>query len=363
MIPFGDLKRQYLSIKEEINNAIKEVLEKGWYVLGQELENFENKFAEYCGKKFCCGVGNGTQALELALKGSDLGPGDEVITVPNTSPFTVIAILNCGAKPVFIDCKEDYLIDVDKIESVITKKTKAIVPVHLYGQVCEMDIILDIAKRHNLYIIEDCCQAHGARYKGKIVPIGDIGCFSFYPSKNLGAFGDGGAIVSNNEKFIEKMRILRNGGQKIRDKVQFIGINSRLDEIQATILNAKLKYLEKWNRRRREIARLYNSLLKGVVRIPEEEHENRHVYHLYVIRTEKRDLLMNYLRDKNIDTGIHYPIALHLQEAYRFLGYKKGDFPNTEKYSREILSLPCFPELKDEEIEEVGKKIREFFED
>jgi len=360
MVTFGNLKRNYFSIKKEIDEAAERVLNSGWFILGKELESFEKEFANYCGKKYGVGVGNGTQALELALKSFDIGKGDEVITVPNTSPFTALGIIESGAKPVFVDIGEDYLIDVKKIEKAITEKTKAIMPVHLYGQACDMAPIIEIAEKHNLVIIEDCCQAHGAEYEGKKVPVSNIGCFSFYPSKNLGAFGDAGIIVTNNEKAAEKIRILRNGGQKIRDDVQVIGINSRLDEIQSAILRAKLKYLNKWNEKRREIAKNYNAELKNFAELPIENKNGKHVYHLYVIRNEKRDELKRYLAEMEIETGIHYSIPLHLEKAFSYLGYKEGDFPKTEKYAREILSLPMYPELTEEEIGKIIKTIKEF---
>lgn len=360
MINFGDLKRNYFSIKKETDEAVERVLSSGWFILGKELESFEKEFANYCGKKYGVGVGNGTQALELALKSFGIGNGDEVITIPNTSPFTVLGIIESGAKPVFVDVGEDYLIDVKKIEKAINEKTKAIIPVHLYGQACDMALIIEIAEKHNLIVIEDCCQAHGAEYNGKKVPVSDIGAFSFYPSKNLGAFGDAGIIVTNNEKINEKIRALRNGGQKIRDYVEFVGINSRLDEMQAAVLRVKLKYLDKWNEKRREIAKRYNEELKNFAEQPIENKNRKHVYHLYVVRNEKRDELKRYLAEMGIETGVHYSIPLHLEKAFSYLGYKEGDFPKTEKYAREILSLPMYPELTEEEIEKVIKTIREF---
>jgi len=289
MILFGNLKKHYYSIKTDIDKAISEVLESGWFILGEKLNLFEKEFAGYCGKKYGVGVGNGTDALLLALKAYDIKQGDEVITVPNTAIPTVSAIISSGAKPVFVDVCEDYLMDVNQIEKVITEKTKVIMPVHLYGQVCDMEPILKIAKKYNLYVIEDCAQAHGAEYNGKRAPIGETGCFSFYPSKNLGAFGDAGMIVTDNEDLARKLRMLRDYGKSERDVVKIHGNNSRLDDIQAAILSTKLKYLDIWNNERRKIAFIYDILLKNNFKIPIENKGNKHIYHLYVLRHKKRD--------------------------------------------------------------------------
>ncbi len=361
MIPFGDLKRQYFSLEKEIDKAVKKVNSRGWFILGEEGREFEKEFSEYCGEKYGIGVASGTDALIIVLKALGIWEGDEVITVPNTAIPTVSAIVSSGAKPVFVDIREDYLIDPGKIEKSITKKTKAIMPVHLYGQACDMEHILEIAGSYGLAVIEDCCQAHGTEYKKKKVPIGEIGCFSFYPSKNLGANGDGGMIITSDDKLEEKLRMLRDYGQKEKFKTEIHGMNSRLDEIQASILRIKLPYLDKWNKKRRKIAFFYNSELKNLVKIPDEYKRNNHIYHLYVIRTDKRDNLQKFLKEKEIGTAIHYPIPLHLQPAYSFLGYKEGDFPNAEKYAKEILSLPCFPELKNKEMGEIATSIKEFF--
>ncbi|MBT3404888.1 DegT/DnrJ/EryC1/StrS family aminotransferase [archaeon] len=357
MVKFGNLKRNYLSIKDEINEAVMRVLEKGWFVLGEEGTKFEEEFSNFCGKEFGVGVNSGTDALKLALKAINIQQGDEVITVPNTAIPTVMAIIEAGAKPVFVDVGEDYLIDVSKIENAITPKTKAIMPVHLYGQVCEMKTILRIAERNNLKVIEDCAQAHGAEYKGKRVPIGNIGCFSFYPSKNLGAYGEGGMIITNEEKVCEKLKLLRNYGQSSRYDAKILGLNSRLDEVQAAILRVKLKHLEGWNEQRRKYAQKYNQNLNEIIKIPKENLFNKHVYHLYVIALKNRKEIMENLKREGIDTGIHYPIPLHLQEAFNYLNYKAGDFPVAEKNSKEILSLPIFPELEESEISEVCEKL------
>lgn len=361
-IPFGDLKRQYLSLKKEIDNTISCVLEKGWFILGQEVEKFEQEFADYCGKRYGIGVGNGTDAVFLTLLALNIKEGDEVITVANTAIPCISAIVASKARPVFVDVGEDYLIDVNKIEEKITNRTRAIMPVHLYGQVCDMHKILEIAEKHNIPTVEDCCQAHGAEYKGKKCPIGDIGAFSFYPSKNLGCFGDGGMILTNNKELAEKLKMIRNYGQSDKYNAKIHGHNSRLDEMQAAILRIKLSYLDKWNEKRRNIASYYNSKLKNdkIFDIPLEKEDRKHIYHLYVVRTDKRNELRDYLKENNIGTDIHYPIPLHLQEAYKYLGYKEGELPNTEKYSKEILSLPIFPELTDEEIERVFETIIKF---
>ena len=359
MIPFGDLKRNYFSIKEEIDSSVFKTLNSGWFILGEEGKSFEGEFSEYCGKKYGIGVGNGTDAISLSLKAYGIKPGDEVITVPNTAIPTISAIIAVNAKPVFVDIKEDFLINPEKIEQVITEKTKAILPVHLYGQSCDMDPIIKIAEKHNLKIIEDCAQAHGAEYKGKKVPISETGCFSFYPSKNLGAYGDAGMIVTDSEEIQKKLIMLRNYGQIDRYHAELNGYNSRLNEIQAAILRVKLKHLDEDNKKRRKTASFYNSLIKDKVKTPIENPDCKHVYHLYVIKHSQRDSLIEQLKQKEIFTGIHYPIPLHLQKAYQFLGYKEGDFPNTEKLSKEILSLPIFPELKQEEIQEVAKAISE----
>jgi len=361
-IPFGDVKVQYNLIKEEINDAINRVFERGWFILGEELAVFEKEFAKYCNCLYGIGVGSGTEALHLALLALSVNPGDEVITVPNTAVPTISAISVAGAIPKFVDINpETYTIDVTKVESVITKKTKAIIPVHLYGQCADMDTILNIAKKYNLAVVEDACQAHGALYKGKKAgSIGDVGCFSFYPSKNLGAFGDGGMVVTNNAYIAERLRLLRNYGQEKRYYHKIKGVNSRLDEIQAAILRVKLKYLDKWNRLRVEKSNLYKRLLKDVmsVGIPIETDYSKHVYHLFVIRCRQRDKLQEFLLKYGIDTLIHYPVPVHMQESYKDLGYRYGDFPVTESYAQTILSLPMYPEIDDESIVYIVEKIK-----
>ncbi|MCK4462781.1 MAG: DegT/DnrJ/EryC1/StrS family aminotransferase [Candidatus Omnitrophica bacterium] len=363
MIPFVDLKRQYNSIKDEIDTKINEVLESTNFILGEKVEAFEHEFANYCGVKYGVGVASGSDALFLSLKALGIGKGDEVITVPNTYIATANAIAQNGAKPVFVDITpEMYCIGLGEIEEKITEKTKAILPVHLYGHPASMDAICDIATKYDLYIIEDACQAHGAESFGdKTGYLGNAGCFSFYPSKNLGCAGDGGMIVTYHKELAEKIKMLRDYGQKTKNHHEVIGYNSRLDEIQATMLRVKLKYLDEWNNKRREHARLYNELLKEVegIETPFESDYVKHIYHLYVIRSKNRDKLQQYLTSNGISTGIHYPIPIHLQKAYKYLKYKKGDFPITEEYVNEILSLPMYPELRDDEIERVCEKIKE----
>lgn len=364
-IPFVDLKRQYLSIKEEIDLKVEDVLQHTHYILGENVEAFEEEFADYCSVKYAVGVASGSDALILSLKSLGIESGDEVITVPNTFIATVDAISKVGAKPVFADVDADtYNIDVNKIEECITDNTKAIIPVHLYGQMADMDPILKLADDYDLKVVEDACQAHGAEYKHKKAgSLGDTGCFSFYPAKNLGAAGDGGIITTNNEELAEKLRMLRNYGQSKKYYHDFIGFNSRLDEIQAAILRVKLKYIDHWNEQRREKAKIYNKLLEKIPQIirPVEEEFRKHVYHLYVIQCESRDELQDYLSSKGISTGIHYPIPVHLQEAYKKLGYDQLNFPVTERCANKIISLPMFPELKNDEIKYVTDNIDLFY--
>ena len=360
-IPFNDLTRQYKSIEHTADRAVKKVLESGWFILGKNLEKFEEEFADFVGKKYGVGVASGTDALFLALLSFGIKKGDEIITVPNTAIPTIAAISATGAVPVLVDINDFYTVDVSKIEEKITEKTKAIIPVHLYGQPCQMDLILNIAKKHNLFVIEDCAQSHGAEYKGKKVPAGDIGCFSFYPTKNLGAYGDGGMIVTNNKKISQKLKLLRNYGETKRFTHVIKGYNSRLDEIQAAILRIKLKHLDTWNQKRRRIAKLYSELLSDLMSVPKEDKNSKHVYHLYIVRTEKRNKLKDFLFSRGIGTNIHYPIPVHLQKSYSDLGYKKGFLPKCEKYAKEVLSLPIFPELRKNEVEYICNAITEFF--
>ncbi len=363
MIPIVDLKRQYKAIKSEVDSAIAEVINSGRFILGEQVEKFEKEFANSSGTKYAVGVGSGTEALHLALVALGVKSSDEVITVPNTAIFTVSAISFANAKPVFVDIDSQYYtMDPAKIEKAVTKKTKVILPVHLYGQYANMDPILEIAKKYNLRVVEDTCQAHGAEYKGKKAgSMSDCGCFSFYPTKNLGAYGDGGMIITNNPELAEQVKMLRNGGQEKRYYHKVKGFNSRLDEIQAAILRVKLWHLDSWNKLRRKNAFLYNKLITNEKIIkPVEANYGKHVYHLYVARIRERNKFQQYLKNNNINTYSHYPIPIYLQEAYRFLGLKRGTCPVAEKCAHEILSLPMFPELEEREISYIADIINKF---
>lgn len=364
-ISLVDLKIQYKSIKKEIDQAISGVIKNSNFILGENVKKFEEEFARFCKVKYAIGVGNGTDALYLALRALGIEKGDEVITVPNTFIATVEAITLNGAKPVFVDINPNtYNIDVNKVEKAITKKTKTIIPVHLYGQPADMTPILKIAKKYNLKVIEDAAQAHGAEYKGgRVGGLGNVGCFSFFPGKNLGAYGDGGAVVTNNKDIAFKIRMLRNHGRIEKYEHEMEGINSRLDEIQAAILRIKLKYLNRWNKARRENAKLYNTALKNLkeIKIPLPFPLAKPVYYVYTIRVKQRDELMEYLKQKGISTGVYYPVPLHLQKAYKNLGYKIGDFPETEKASEEVLSLPMYPELNRKQIKYIVNSIKAFY--
>jgi dTDP-4-amino-4,6-dideoxygalactose transaminase len=366
VIPVFDLKDQYNAIKDEVNEAVARVLESGWFILGKEVEAFEEEFAAYCGLSHGIGVGSGTEALHLALLACGVGPGDEVITVPHTAVATVAAIELTGARPVFVDIDPaSYTIVPDQLESRITAQTRAIVPVHLYGQAADLDPILEIAQRYGLRVIEDCAQAHGAEYKGRRVgSLGRVACFSFYPTKNLGAYGDGGMVVTNDGALAQKARLLRQYGWEKRYVSSVRGLNSRLDELQAAILRVKLKHLDEWNEARRARAGLYDELLAGSgVAIPTEMNYGRHVYHLYVVccpHRAYRDGLKSYLAERGVGTAIHYPVPIHLQDAYHDLGYRRGDFPVTEACADEILSLPMYPELGEDEVREISELVKAY---
>lgn len=365
MIPLVDLKAQYNSIKEEVDEVISRVLNNTSFIMGNELEVFEGEFAEYCNTRYAIGVANGSDALILALLACGIGEGDEVITIPNTFIATSEAISHVGARIIFVDVVPDtFNIDVSKIEDKITKNTKAIMPVHLYGQPADMDPLIILAKKYGLKIIEDAAQAHGAEYKGrKAGSIGDVACFSLYPSKNLGAYGDGGIITTSNEEIANKIKFLRNHGRTSEKYLHDMeGYSSRLDNLQAAILSVKLKYLDVWNNKRRENALIYNRLLENLdgILTPYEAEYCSHVYHLYVIQTKYRDDLREYLKSRGIATGIHYPIPLHLQPAYNHLEYKEEDFPVTERVSQEILSLPMYPELGENHIVKIVETIKYF---
>ncbi len=362
-VQFVDLRKQYAPFKEEILSGISRVLDGMQLFLGENVQALEKEFAQFCGAAHGIGVSDGTMALQVIMRAMDIGPGDEVITVSHTFIATVEAIILTGATPVFVDIDPaTCLMDVSQVEGKITARTKAILPVHLYGQTVDMDPLLEIASRHGLRVIEDACQAHGAEYKGrKAGTLGDAAGFSFYYSKNLGAYGEGGFISTNDPELAAKMRKVRDHGSGVRYHHDLIGMNGRLDEIQAVVLRAKLPYLAEWNEKRREHARLYNELLKGTQAVtPVENKGNTPVYHLYVIRTPKRDELQAYLKDQGIFTGIHYPVPVHLQKAMEYLGYKKGDLPETEHVVSQILSLPMYAELTDEEIQYVSNTIIKF---
>jgi len=365
MVPFVDLKTQYHNIKGEITEAVNNVMEDSAFIGGKYVEKFESEFAKFCGAKFCIGVGNGTDAIFIALKMLGIGPGDEVITAANSFIATSEAISLTGAKVVFCDVSETTRnINPDLIEEKITDKTKAIVPVYLYGQPADMDRIVEIAKKNNLYVVEDCAQAHGAEYKGKGAgTFGEVSCFSFYPGKNLGAYGDGGAIITDNENLAEKIRMYANHGRSAKYDHEFEGVNSRLDGMQAAILSVKLKHIKKWNSMRNSNARIYNEKLKGAGDIitPMICDDRGHVFHLYVIRTMERDRLKKFLADNDISSGIHYPIALPNLKAYSYLKHKPEDFPVSSKLQNEILSLPMYPELTEEQIGHISNLISRFF--
>jgi len=361
-IPFVDLKTQYLNIKKEIDKKISFLINNSAFILGEDLERFEKEFSEFCNIEYCIGVSSGTDALIIALRALGIGYGDEVITVPNTFIATVEAISLVGAIPIFVDVnEEDYNINVNLIKEKITDRTKAIIPVHLFGQPADMRSIIDIAGENGLYVVEDACQAHGAEFeKEKAGTFGNIGCFSFYPAKNLGAYGDGGAVVTNDKKLYRKMLAMRSHGEVEKNKHQIIGSTNRLDNLQAGILRVKLKYLNQWNEKRRENALIYRKYLSGLgVIIPEELEGRKHIYHLFVIRVKNRDKVEKELSSRGIATGIHYPTPIHLQNAYKFLGYKKGDFPVSEAAAEEVLSLPMFPELTEDQIKYVCESLKE----
>lgn len=363
-IQFVDLRKQYEPIKEEVLSGIAQVLDGMHLFLGENVQQLEKDFAKFCGAAHGIGVSDGTAALSIILRAMEIGPGDEVITVSHTFIATAEAIILSGATPVFVDIDPaTYLMDVTQVEAKITPRTKAILPVHLYGQTVEMDPLMEIAKRHGLRVVEDACQAHGAEYKGrKAGSLGDAAGFSFYYSKNLGAYGEGGFISTNDTELAIKMRKIRDHGSGVRYHHDLIGLNGRLDEIQAVVLRAKLPHLAGWNEKRREHAHLYNELLKDApVVLPTERTGNIPVYHLYVISTPKRDEMQTFLKEQGIFTGIHYPIPVHLQKSMEFLGYKQGDFPVTEHVVSQILSLPMYAELIDDEIKYVADAVSAFF--
>lgn len=375
-IPLVDLKAQYKNIKEEIDIAISRILEKTNFIMGKEIEEFESLFAKFIGTEYAIGVSSGTDAIHLSLKVLGVKKGDEVILPAHTFTATAEPIVWLEAKPVFLEIDENtYNIDPKLIERKITKKTKVIIPVHIYGHPADMSKIMEIAKKYNLYVLEDAAQAHGAQIIitqssnnpitqwRKVGSIGDLGIFSFYPGKNLGAFGDAGMVVTNNKRIADKVKLLRNHGRLEKYSHKVVGFGDRLDTLQAAILLTKLKHLKKWNRNRRQKVATYRKYLQGIknIHLPIEAAWAKSVYHLFVIRVEEREKLKDTLKIKGIETGIHYPIPLHLQPAYRYLGYKKGDFPTTERISESILSLPLYPEMSEKHISYISQCIRDFY--
>ena len=361
MIPFVDLPAQFRALKPEIDAAVGKVFENAQFILGPAVDAFERDFATFCQTSEAIGVNSGTSALHLSLLAAGVGPGDEVITVPFTFVATVAAIEYAGAKPVLVDVEREFLtMDPAKLEAAITPRTKAIIPVHLFGQPADMDPIMAIARKHKLVVIEDACQAHGSEYKGKRCgSIGQIGCFSFYPGKNLGAYGEGGAVVTSDPDVAKKIRLLRAWGEEVRYEHKYRAFNYRMDGVQGAILGVKLRHLEAWTEARRRNAAEYGRQLGDTsVTLPHERQDVRHVYHLYVVRLQQRDSWRARLNDASVQTGVHYPIPVHLQPAYRDLNYSAGDFPVCEHASREVLSLPMFPELTAAQIGEVASALR-----
>lgn len=363
-IQMVDLKRQYLKYKTEIDKAIYEVLDSTQFILGKKVAEFEKNAAEYLGVKYAIGVANGTDALQIAMMAVGIGKDDEVITTPFTFVATTETIVMLGAKPVYVDIDPmTYNIDPQKIKEKITSKTKAILPVHLYGNPSEMDEILKIAKEHNLFVIEDSAQGFGSEYKGKkVCSFGDVACISFFPSKNLGCYGDGGMVVTNNEEIHQKVRMIASHGSKVRYVHEILGMNSRLDALQAAILNVKLKYIDEWNQKRIEYAKMYSDKLSTIKQVKTPEYKNyvKHIFHQYTIRVENREELLKYLASKNIPTAIHYPVPLHLQPAFRGFA-EEGSLPEAELAAKQVLSLPMHPDLLEEEIEYVTNSIKEFY--
>jgi len=368
-IPFLDLKVQYQSIKNEVNAAIQNVLDNTSFILGKAVNDFENEFAKAHNVKYCYGVSSGTDGNHLASWALDIKVGDEIIVPANTFIATAWGATLCSAKPVFVDCDPlSYNLDPNKLNDAITPKTKAVVAVHLYGQPADLDAIRFITKNKNIFLIEDCAQAHLAEYKNKRVGgLSDIACFSFYPGKNLGAYGEGGAVTTNNAELANKVKMFRDHGALQKYHHESLGHNYRMDGIQGAVLGVKLKYLDKWTEGRRKVAIKYRELLENFEQIilPKEMEYAKHVYHLYVIQvkdgSEKRDMLMKFLNENGVSTGLHYPIPLHLQKCFSELGYKNGDFPVSEKLAEKGLSLPMYPELNDSQIEYVAEKIKLFF--
>ncbi len=368
-VPLLDLKPQYINIKDKVDKAVAEVIESQRFIMGPEVEKCEKAIAEYSGCRYGIGVSSGTDALLISLMAENIGPGDDVLTTAYSFFATAGCISRTGARPVFVDIDpETYNIDTALLEKAVTPNTRAVIPVHLYGQMADMNPVMDFAERNELVVIEDAAQAIGSEYMGKRAgSIGHYGCFSFFPSKNLGAFGDGGMVVTNSNERAEKLRELRNHGAKAKYYHEIIGGNFRLDAIQAAVVNVKLEYLDSWTEQRQRNAEMYDRLLtesgmveSGAVKLPTRIHD-RHIFNQYVIRTEKRDQLQEFLSDKNIGTAVYYPLPFHMQTCFKELGYKSGDFPESEKAARETLALPIFPELSESQITYVADSISSFY--
>jgi UDP-2-acetamido-2-deoxy-ribo-hexuluronate aminotransferase len=359
IVPMLDIKAQHEPIKEEIKAALKEILDSGRFILGKNVGSLESEISSYLGAKHAVGLASGTDALYLSLRALDIQQGDEVITTPFSFIATAEAITYVGAKPVFVDIDKDTLnMDIERIEEKITPNTRAIIIVHLFGLPADMNELMALAKKYNLKVIEDCAQAYGAKYRDSYVgSMGDCGCFSFYPSKNLGAYGDGGMLTTNSPEINEKVRVLRNHGTVGAYEHDFIGYNSRLDEIQAAILRIKQKHIDEYNEKRRHIARLYSSLLRDVVECPATKDDRTHVYHQYTIRSSERDRIAQALKENSVSSVIYYPRPMHFQVAFKFLGHKEGDFPESEAAAKEVISIPIYPELSPETAEFIAQII------
>ncbi len=364
-IPFVDLRTQYELLEEEIHDSLIDVIKNCDFILGKQVEIFEKSFAAFCDSEYCVGVSSGTEALRLALHAIEVREGDEIITAANTFVATAFAISHVGAKPVFVDINPStHNMDLNQLEEKITSRTKVIIPVHLYGQPVDMELLRNIADNYHIHVIEDACQAHGATLnRKKVGSFGVMGCFSFYPGKNLGAYGDGGAVVTSDSVLYEKLKMLRNYGSDKKYQHECIGYNSRLDTIQAGILNVKLKYLDEWNKKRFECGRAYHKELDEIKELilPVIKKAGSHVFHLFVVRAEKRDALADFLTQKRVQVGIHYPVPVYAQKAYAHLGLTSKDFPVTERLAREILSLPIYPELSKEQILYITNCIKAFY--
>lgn len=361
-VPFSILERQYKMYQDEYETKALEILRKGWYILGEETKKFEEEYAKYVGIKYSLGIDNGLNALVLAFRALNIGQGDEVIVQGNTFIATVMGITINGATPIFVEPDEFYNINIEKIEEKITERTKAICVVHLYGQATKMDKVLELCKKYNLKLVEDCAQAHGAEFNGqKVGSFGDIGCFSFYPGKNLGCFGDGGAITTNNEEIYKRVKMLRSYGSEKKYHHIEVGYNARLDELQAGLLRIKLSHLSELTKEREEIVKRYLTEIKNpLIQLPKLKENCTHVWHLFVVKVEDRDKFQKYLEKNGVGIVIHYPIPPHLSKAYKYLGYKVGDFPITENYANTVVSLPLYNGMTKEEIDYVIKKINEY---